>query len=90
MSLAIHEIAPDGDCLYASVIHQLRSRPDSALSEVGDVSELRKRVAEHLRRNRADFEPFMDMGDGSDFDTYCNKLETTHEWGGQVWLLMEL
>lgn len=47
-------------------------------------------TAIHLRLNRDDFLPFLcnqDTGDPmseTEFESYCNKVEKTAAWGGQI------
>ena len=49
--LKLHEIPSDGDCMFASVAHQL----GKALS----VADLRKKTGEELRRNKSAYWPFL-------------------------------
>lgn len=84
--LKIFMIPSDGDCLYKAVSHQL------AIIKQKDVSvdELRESAAKYIRQNKGDFLPFMthpdtfEMLTDKDFEEYCDKLENTKVWGGQL------
>ena len=83
LSLRIHEIRPDGHCLYTSISHQL-----SLQKEVMDYKHLRKMCAEEISLNKADYLPFLVGEDGNElndeqFQSYCDKIVNTAEWGGQ-------
>lgn len=79
-------IPSDGDCLYKAVAHQLAIVKNKQIS----VNELRLGVADYIRKNKDDFIPFMsnpetfDMLTDNEFEEYCNKIENTKEWGGQL------
>lgn len=82
--LQIHEIPSDGNCLYAAVAHQLEDRKISS-----SVDSLRTQVAKYMREHADDFLPFLSKDNGDcftqdDFEAYCNDLETTPAWGGQL------
>ncbi|KAF9809470.1 hypothetical protein SFRURICE_020767 [Spodoptera frugiperda] len=84
--LKIFMIPSDGDCLYKAVSHQL------AIIKQKDVSvdELRESAAKYIRQHKGDFLPFMthpdtfEMLTDEDFEEYCDKLENTKVWGGQL------
>lgn len=84
--LKIFLIPSDGDCLYKAVSHQL------AIIKQKDVSvdELRESTAKYIRQHKGDFLPFMthpdtfEMLTDEDFEEYCDKLENTKVWGGQL------
>lgn len=84
--LKIFMIPSDGDCLYKAVSHQL------AIIKQKDVSvdELRESAAKYIRQHKGDFLPFMthpdtfEMLTDEDFEEYCEKLENTKVWGGQL------
>lgn len=48
-----------------------------------DKQELRKSAAEYMRQNPDDFVPFLYLEDGN-FEKYCNDVENTACWGGQL------
>ncbi|XP_022834380.1 OTU domain-containing protein 6B [Spodoptera litura] len=84
--LKIFMIPSDGDCLYKAVSHQLSIIKQKDVS----VDELRGSAAKYIRHNKGDFLPFMthpdtfEMLTDEDFEEYCDKLENTKVWGGQV------
>lgn len=86
--LQIKEIASDGHCMYRAVEDQLgrRALPGLVLS----LKELRSRTAEHMRAHADDFLPFLthattgDMYSAEDFEKYCNEVDHTSAWGGQL------
>ncbi|KAE8740065.1 hypothetical protein FOCC_FOCC014433 [Frankliniella occidentalis] len=86
--LAIHTIVADGNCLYSAVEHQLKET-DSEHAML-DYKMIRKLTADYLRNNRDEFLPFLsnqDTGDAmseTEFDAYCQKVEKTTAWGGQI------
>lgn len=86
--MAIHGIVADGNCLYSAVEHQLKEAAVPLADS--DYKTLRKMTADHLRQNRDDFLPFLcnqDTGDPmseNEFEAYCNKVEKTTAWGGQI------
>ena len=57
-------MSPDGDCLYASVAHQLSPGVLNHPLPGGDAATaaaLRALVGQYLRDHRVDFEPFADL-----------------------------
>lgn len=91
LGLLVHEIKPDGHCLYRAVEDQLKIRG----SPFYTFQELRKMVADYMRKNSSDFLPFflsetVTDGDYDDsvvekrFESYCNEVESTAAWGGQL------
>ncbi|XP_077447367.1 deubiquitinase OTUD6B isoform X1 [Stigmatopora argus] len=84
--LGIKEISSDGHCMYRAVQDQLERRDKSEFS----VKELRSRTAAHMRSHVDNFLPFLsnpDTGDiytAEDFEKYCNDVEHTAAWGGQL------
>ncbi|KAI3771885.1 hypothetical protein L6452_03056 [Arctium lappa] len=94
LGLTIHEIKPDGHCLYRAVEDQLKTRGSGNGSKSYTFPELRKMVAEYMRQNSADFLPFFlsdtATGDTDEtvvdkrFQDYCEEVESTAVWGGQL------
>ncbi|KAI3715029.1 hypothetical protein L6452_21994 [Arctium lappa] len=91
LGLLVHEIKPDGHCLYRAVEDQLKIRGLPFYT----FQELRKMVADYMRKNSSDFLPFflsetVTDGDYNDsvvekrFESYCNEVESTAAWGGQL------
>ena len=79
--LSLHEIASDGDCMFAGLVHQL-----SLSGESSSVSDLRQKTGEELRTHQSQYLPFLSLSPDQ-FEVYCNKISCTSEWGGQVELL---
>jgi len=83
--LLLQEIPSNGDCLFAGLVQQLRLRQvDSS------VKSLRKAATDELRGNSSDYLPFLshpvtgDMLNEAQFEKYCNDMQQTPAWGGQV------
>ncbi|KAG2234186.1 hypothetical protein INT48_005986 [Thamnidium elegans] len=79
MSLRIKQVGADGHCLYNAFADQLKRRYDENVS----YKELRKSAADYMRNHPDDFVPFLYLEDG-DFGKYCNDIEFTACWGGQL------
>ncbi|XP_060516713.1 deubiquitinase OTUD6B [Cylas formicarius] len=83
----IYNIPADGNCLYLAVNHQLEIMGQPTYS----ISDLRKKTADFMRKNKNDFLPFMFNELDSDdeineetFEKYCKNVETTKLWGSQL------
>lgn len=93
IGLKIHEIKPDGHCLYRAVEHQLSLNSQiSVPTATYNYQELRDMVAKYMREHAADFLPFF-LSDSADadsesamekFENYCKEIESTASWGGQL------
>lgn len=85
--LELHEIQPDGHCLFSLIKDQLEQR--QAASGVS-VLLLRSQAAEFIRKNADDFAPYLfDELTMSlrDVNTYTKELETTAMWGSDMEIL---
>lgn len=71
--LTIKEIPADGNCLFASILQQL---PLNTMRS----SDLRKLIADHLRKEKEFYNPFID----EDYEEYCVKMEDGKSWGGHL------
>lgn len=86
--LGVHDIVPDGHCLYRALEHQLRLQGEQGSSYL----ELRRAAAQHMRAHDADFRPFIaedDLAAPSEeaddlLESYCRELESTAVWGGHL------
>ncbi|KAG5355277.1 OTU domain-containing protein 2 [Yarrowia sp. C11] len=82
----VHDIVPDGHCLYSSIADQLAVR-----HEVGvDVQTLRSQCAAEIRRDKNSYIPFLfDEATMSikDVEEYTKELEETAIWGGDLEIL---
>lgn len=91
LGLTVNEIKPDGHCLYRAVENQLSLNNKNQLYSY---QELRKMAASYMREHAMDFLPFfLDEGnikmDSNDvplefFQKYCEEVETSAAWGGQL------
>ncbi|RWV94497.1 hypothetical protein GW17_00042961, partial [Ensete ventricosum] len=92
LGLTINEIKPDGHCLYRAVEDQL-SLYSNDNSPYG-FQELRKMAANYMRNHASDFLPFFlseskieldaDSSPLERFEKYCEEVESTAAWGGQL------
>ncbi|SCU97502.1 LAMI_0F10308g1_1 [Lachancea mirantina] len=97
------DIQPDGHCLFASILDQMRLRHpsdatyalpapcahDSSLDNV-TVYTLRRWAAQHVRDHRDDFVPYLfdeQTCTLKDVDEYTDTIENTAQWGGEVEIL---
>jgi hypothetical protein len=70
------EIKSDGNCLFRALSHQMNGHQNFH-------AFYRHQIVEHIRRNRMEFENFVDI-DGMSFDEYCNSMDTDKTHGGQM------
>ncbi|KAI7900586.1 uncharacterized protein BX663DRAFT_544751 [Cokeromyces recurvatus] len=83
LNLSIKPISADGHCLYNAFADQLKMRYNQNV----DYKELRRSAAEYMRHHQDDFVPFLYLEDGTDFNKYCDDIENTACWGGQLEIL---
>eukprot|EP00929_Paragymnodinium_shiwhaense_P013889 TRINITY_DN121737_c0_g1_i1.p1 TRINITY_DN121737_c0_g1~~TRINITY_DN121737_c0_g1_i1.p1 ORF type:complete len:331 (+),score=89.83 TRINITY_DN121737_c0_g1_i1:71-994(+) len=87
-ALRVHEVAADGHCLYRSIADQItRVRPDAHKFKLGSeraYEEVRSLCADTLRKDPDSYSPFAELADGEDFEGYCNRVENTACWGGEL------
>lgn len=82
--LVLHEIKPDGHCLFSSVLDQLEQRHSREALSVG---LLRKQAADYIRSHRDDFIPYLldqETFSVRDVDSYAEELEHTAMWGSDM------
>ncbi|KAI0637043.1 cysteine proteinase [Trametes polyzona] len=96
LGLLIHEITPDGHCLFSAVADQLALLgiiPSSAAS----YATCRKAAADYIHSHPDDFIPFLPSDLGEDaagatepglmnraqFERYCATMRDTAVWGGE-------
>eukprot|EP00002_Diphylleia_rotans_P029381 TRINITY_DN5985_c0_g1_i1.p1 TRINITY_DN5985_c0_g1~~TRINITY_DN5985_c0_g1_i1.p1 ORF type:complete len:334 (-),score=77.17 TRINITY_DN5985_c0_g1_i1:914-1915(-) len=89
LGLRIHEIPPDGNCLYRAVAHQMDRIGLSNSAKKEDFASIRLVAANHLRSNVDDFLPFMTTEDGDmhtteSYQKYCNQVANSNDWGGEL------
>lgn len=79
--LKMHEIEPDGNCMYAAIAHQAGNNTT--------VPGLRAQAEQFIRTNYNDFAPFItdpktgEMLTPEQFSEYCDLIVKTPAWGGQ-------
>ena len=99
LGVEMHEINPDGHCLYAAIADQYNLLYHHKTNYQG----MRKTTSEHMKSHRDDFLPFISDSDekmagivnsdagkrnnGDAFLAYCDAIETTGVWGGQPEIL---
>lgn len=90
LGLTIHEIKPDGHCLYRAIENQLSLHSKGTTQY--SLQELRQMAAKYMREHAADFLPFF-LSEGKaeagpdpleSFERYCEEIESTAAWGGQL------
>jgi len=86
--LRVLDVAADGNCLYRAIADQLRRvRPDlhewKRPSECAH-EEIRALCAASLRSRSDDYSPFAELADGEDFAGYCDRVEKSGDWGGEL------
>lgn len=85
-NLKLHEIKPDGHCLFASIQDQLQQRHHIEKS----IQELRDLSAEYILSHKDDFVPFLfdeEAGEIRDVEEYCHELTTMAMWGSDMEIL---
>ena len=103
LGVSMHEITPDGHCLYAAVADQLNLRGKITT----DYKAARRATAQEMRTHPDEYKPFISDSDehmagivnkeagtlNSEqaqeryFLDYCNAVENTGVWGGQPEIL---
>lgn len=86
--LRVLEVAADGHCLYRAIGEQVRSvRPElhewKRPSAEGH-DEVRALCANALRKRPDDYAPFAELQGSEDFDGYCERVEHSGDWGGEL------
>ncbi|CAL1145988.1 unnamed protein product [Cladocopium goreaui] len=86
--LKVLEIPSDGHCLYRSIADQVRRvRPDLCDYQ-GPADEMYREVrricAKSLRGDMENYAPFAELKDGGDFEGYCQRVESSADWGGEL------
>ena len=97
LQLQVHEITPDGHCLYNAIADQLNTRYPT--QEPYTYESMRRAAASYMRQHADDFMPFISDLDESaagvaeakdpqtKFLDYCDAMEKTSTWGGQPEIL---
>ncbi|WFD28752.1 ubiquitinyl hydrolase 1 [Malassezia nana] len=100
LHVQLHEITPDGHCLYNAIADQMNCRYPAP--EPYTYTSLRKAAANYMRQHADEFLPFISDSDEqaagvpdgaaatdpmSKYLAYCDAMETTAAWGGQPEIL---
>ncbi|KAM0753088.1 OTU-domain-containing protein [Meredithblackwellia eburnea MCA 4105] len=86
LGLWVHEIPPDGHCLYSAIADQVNTL-NLTLNREGYKS-IRSYAASYMRTHPDEYLPFLETThDGlmspDEYAQYCDTVEKTGEWGGQ-------
>jgi len=82
LDLKLREVKADGHCLYRAVAEQVEEmRAESRYGEVRTVCK------EEMLKNREEYEAFVEVEEAGSYEAYCEKVESTAEWGGHVEML---
>ncbi|UVC50025.1 ubiquitinyl hydrolase 1 [Theileria orientalis] len=92
LGFKIHDIQPDGNCLFKSIEHQLKFYKESGLDiKCYSYKQLRQLSVDYLRDHKNEFKHFVanssdDTQSDADelFDSYCSKMEKDGEWGSEI------
>eukprot|EP01012_Entosiphon_sulcatum_P021329 TRINITY_DN26131_c0_g1_i1.p1 TRINITY_DN26131_c0_g1~~TRINITY_DN26131_c0_g1_i1.p1 ORF type:complete len:206 (-),score=26.70 TRINITY_DN26131_c0_g1_i1:6-602(-) len=86
-NLVMTEIPSDGHCMFKAAEHQFKllGRPAAGHG----YRDLRRATAEFMRKNPQHFLPFVlndegDVASPEEYKKYCDRIEKTSEWGGNV------
>lgn len=86
--LKVLEIPSDGHCLYRSIADQVRRLRPELCDYQGPADEMYKEVrricATSLRGDRENYAPFAELKEGEDFEGYCQRVESSADWGGEL------
>ncbi|KAK6458781.1 uncharacterized protein RJT20DRAFT_90219 [Scheffersomyces xylosifermentans] len=85
-NLSLHEIKPDGHCLFASIQDQLLVRQQQEVT----IEELRKKAGDYMLENKNDFIPFLfdeQTMELRDIEPYVQELVSTAMWGSDMEIL---
>ncbi|KAI0798077.1 cysteine proteinase [Abortiporus biennis] len=99
-NLVLHEIIPDGHCLFSAIADQLLVLgilPQSAATYI----TVRRAAADYIQSHPDDFLPFLPSSSGEDgvgsldagimslagFEKYCATIRNTGAWGGEPEIL---
>lgn len=81
---SIHNVVPDGNCMFAAIVDQLEINGDYSYSS----KSLRLACVEHLKKNPESddgthYEMFMD---GESWTDYLNRMTQEGQWGDHLML----
>lgn len=76
--LRVHDIEPDGNCLFEAIAHQMVIRHERHFDQLA----LRKLAADHIYERADKYAGFID--EDLSLEAYCQKLRDSNLWGGQI------
>ena len=76
--LKMHPVMGDGHCLYRAVAFNLAR---AGRQEFSEFTAVRAACADEMRKNR---EKYQDFVGAECYDAYCDKVQNSAEWGGEV------
>ncbi|RLN06612.1 hypothetical protein BBJ28_00002811 [Nothophytophthora sp. Chile5] len=89
--LTIKDIPSDGHCMYHAVADQMAQRGLSTGNSDGKAAfqYLRELTSDYMLAHPDDFLPFVALEEAATdpqeaFETYCNRVANTADWGGQL------
>jgi OTU domain-containing protein 6 len=88
MNLKLKEVMPDGNCMYYAIIDQMNQNDD--LKKIKNYQELRNLTSRYMLENPNEFQAYLcseETGDPlneQEYEEYCNKINDTLVWGGQI------
>lgn len=82
--LKMHSVIGDGHCLYRAVGFNMSHR---GYPEAADFRFVRKMCADEMRANKDAYIGFIDITDEAEYIAYCDRIENSAEWGGEVELV---
>ncbi|CAH0492210.1 unnamed protein product [Peronospora farinosa] len=87
--LKLKDIPSDGHCMYHAVADQVKQKNLPVADEMTGFQYLRKLTSEYMLAHPDDFLPFMTLDESTSsaddaFTTYCDRVATTADWGGQL------
>ncbi|KAG8197336.1 hypothetical protein JTE90_013463 [Oedothorax gibbosus] len=84
-NLTLHEVPPDGNCLFKAIEHQLTTHNINMSADL-----LREATSKYLMEHKDEYQPFLmnpqtdDMFTDSQYMEYCENIKNPGVWGGQV------
>jgi OTU domain-containing protein 6 len=87
INLKMRPVIGDGHCLYRAVAFCLSQRGYEQYSDPQALWTVRQRVAKEMRENPDQYRSFTMSETDEMFLEYCNRVETSSEWGDEVEVL---
>uniref|UniRef100_A0A3B0N142 OTU-like cysteine protease, putative n=1 Tax=Theileria annulata TaxID=5874 RepID=A0A3B0N142_THEAN len=94
LGLKIHDIQPDGNCLFKSIEHQLKYYSENGYNlPKYNYMELRRLIVDHLKSSQNEYESFLAVNNTSDspsinYLTYCENMLKDGEWGSELEIIV--